>query len=245
MATYSQITSTINGIIEAEFPVHPLSFGIDEHNVTAVLGDYLAMSQAFPFLQAGAQKNLILHSMEHNVDVAAQVELTAVVGSFLCWDETGGHAVVRQSGNPGLPSALNTKTNFHSNLLKKDIRRLLGADVLPNYSKKTKTYLSRLLLWLETYDHITRCACMVAFEAHAGIMIDALWGSLVRLYGVDKDELLYFKTHVGGADPAEPYHIEMTERMVSEIVPDTQMACFFDDFRESYALNYEWCAAIK
>lgn len=60
-----------------------------------------------------------------------------------------------------------------------------------------------------------------------------------------KDNLIYFKVHVGGLDPAEPYHIEMTERMVSEIVDDAKIEEFVKEFIDAYALNYNWCEAIK
>ncbi len=86
---------------------------------------------------------------------------------------------------------------------------------------------------------------MVAFENHADIMIDSFWYSLSSLYNMNKDSLIYFKVHVGGSDPAEPYHIEMTERMVSEIVQDEKRNEFIDEFVNAYALNYNWCESIK
>ena len=86
---------------------------------------------------------------------------------------------------------------------------------------------------------------MVAFENHAGIMIDSFWHSLSNLYNINKDSLIYFKVHVGGSDPAEPYHIEMTERMVSKIVQDKKRNEFINEFINAYALNYNWCDSIK
>lgn len=56
---------------------------------------------------------------------------------------------------------------------------------------------------------------MVAFETHAGQMIDALWKSISDLCHLDRDSLSYFRTHVGGADPAEPYHIKMTAESIA------------------------------
>ena len=172
------------------------------------------------------------------------MELTSVVGNFLCWDETGGHAIIRKNGNKGLVKILDSENTFHANLLKKDIVKLLGKGILPNYSEATSKYLLNLLRGLESANHIKRCAYMVSFENHAGIMIDALWQSLTNLFKIEKDDLIYFKTHVGGADPAEPYHIEMTEKMVAEIV-SLKTDDFADKFLEGYRLHYDWCQSIK
>jgi hypothetical protein len=242
---YRAISKQIDDLIEDKFVIHPLSHGIDENNVESVLAQYFAMSQAFPYLQAGAQKAQVLAAMDSNQDMDAMFELTAVVGNFLCWDETGGHEVVRHFGNQGLSKILDTSKTFHANMLRNDIKELVGRDLKPEYSKVTLEYLKALLKGLESLNHIERCAHMVAFETHAGIMIDALWGSLAKHYNAPKDDLLYFKLHVGGADPAEPYHIEMTERMVSEIVSDDAITEFVGEFTKAYALNYNWCEKIK
>ena len=242
---YEAISKMIDDVITKDFCPHPLSYGVTHENVVLVLSQYLAMSQAFPYLQAGAQRLHILDAMERNQDIDIKFEYTAVVGNFLCWDETGGHAIVRHYGNRGLAKILDTRQNFHSNILKDDVKRMVGVELKPMYSVKTASYLKTLLNGLESLNHIRRCAFMVAFENHAGIMIDSLWSSLVKLYKIDKDCLLYFKTHVGGEDPAEPYHIEMTERMVSEIVPDEKCKEFVDEFVNAYSLNYDWCNHIK
>lgn len=242
---YKVISSKIEDIIQERFAVHPLSHGINIENSELVLSQYFAMSQAFPYLQAGAQKAQIINAMENNEDIDPRFEYTAVVGNFLCWDETGGHAIVRHDGNEGLAKILNTSTNFHANMLRKDIKNMTGKDVKPLYSSATVSYLNELLTGLESLNHLKRCAYMVAFENHAGIMIDSLWGSLLNLFKMKKDDLIYFSFHVGGADPAEPYHIEMTERMVSEIVPDENIKEFVNEFINAYAINYNWCESIK
>lgn len=245
MSKYQLISDEIKKAIETEFKIHPFSHGITIENVESVLAQYFAMSQAFPYLQAGAQKNMIIQAIENNSDIEKEFELTSVVGNFLCWDETGGHAVVRRFGNSGLPEILNTSKFFHSNMLRDDIKNLLGKSVSPKYSNAVSKYLKELLIGLESFDHITRCAYMVSFENHAGIMIDALWDSLSNLFKVDKNELLYFKIHVGGEDPAEPYHIQMTERMVTEIVNLRDVDLFIDKFNEGYLLNFNFCKSIK
>ncbi|MFP4221922.1 MAG: hypothetical protein ACLFM4_01185 [Phormidium sp.] len=242
---HDAISEKIEKLIVQKFPIHPLSHGISAKNIHSVLTQYFAMSQAFPYLQAGAQKKQILAVMDGKQDIDKRFELTTVVGNFLCWDETGGHAVVRQLGNSGLPKILDTNRTFHANMLRKDIQYLTGCDLKPDYTKVTLDYLKALLAGLESLDHIKRCAYMVAFESHAGIMIDALWGSISRHYNVSKGKLLYFKVHVGGSDPAEPYHIEMTERMVNAIVPDDSVDEFVGEFTKAYVLNYNWCESIK
>lgn len=242
---YELISQKIDNAIQEKFLVHPFSHGITISNVESVLLQYLAMSQAFPYIQAGAQKEQIRFAMENNQDMDKRFELTSVVGNFLCWDETGGHAIVRHFGNSGLSKILNTEKTFHANMLREDINTLVGKKAAPNYSKVTVSYLKNLLEGLESLNHIRRCAYMVAFENHAGIMIDSLWHSLSKCYNTPKDNLIYFKVHVGGSDPAEPYHIEMTERMVSEIVESDRIDEFVVEFIDAYALNYNWCSAIK
>lgn len=242
---YKVISAKIDDLIQERFAIHPLSHGINVDNAESALSQYFAMSQAFPYLQAGAQKKQILSAMDNNEDMDQCFEFTSVVGNFLCWDETGGHAIVRHHGNAGLAKILDTKTTFHANMLREDIKNLTGKEIKPNYSRATVTYLKELLAGLESLNHIKRCAYMVAFENHAGIMIDAFWSSLSGLYNVEKDSLIYFKVHVGGSDPAEPYHIEMTERMVCEIVKDEKSNEFISEFIDAYALNYNWCESIK
>jgi hypothetical protein len=108
----------------------------------------------------------------------------------------------------------------------------------------TAKYLVRLLDDLADLDPVKRCAAMVAFERHAGTMIEALWESLAKLFPVSKDALVYFKVHVGGDDPAEPYHVAMTARMIERLVPAQRAEEFVQAFRDAYDLNYSWCRAI-
>ena len=87
---YKVISVKIDSIIQEQFSIHPLSHGINEANAESVLSQYFAMSQAFPYIQAGAQKTQILSAMDNNEDMDQCLEYTSVVGNFLCWDETGG-----------------------------------------------------------------------------------------------------------------------------------------------------------
>jgi len=86
---------------------------------------------------------------------------------------------------------------------------------------------------------------MVAFEAHAASMIDALWSTVSDIYGASKDDLTYFKVHVGGDDPAEAYHVQMTQAMVQESVKMDEWERFVYEFAKSYQANLRWCEAIK
>ncbi|MCA3708465.1 MAG: hypothetical protein INF02_01565 [Phenylobacterium sp.] len=237
---------SIQNELDARFPVHPFSHGIGDHNVENVLVNYLAMSQAFPYLQSGSQAQLILNVIDSDGDVPDAVELTSVVGNFLAWDETGGHQVVMRNGMADLSKILNSRSNFHSNQLRQDIAALLGRDIAPSYSDTTRVYLKSLFDGLADRDHVRRVAYMVAFEFHAGRMIEALWEALVDTFAVDKDNLLYFKIHVGGDDPAEAYHIEMTQSLINKIVTtDEDRRAFLSHVAEAYALNMNWCQSIK
>ncbi|WP_347337136.1 GFA family protein, partial [Bradyrhizobium lablabi] len=219
---------------------HPFAAEISKDQVASLLPGYFAMSQAFPYLQAGSQKDLVFEAMHRNRGLPKDVELTSVVANFICWDETGGHSRVLQGGNAALPSILDTE-NFHSKLFRRDASRLLGRAIQPNYSTRTSRYLRALYHGLSSRDAIVRCAHMVAFELHAAEMIQALWTTLVKTFDARSDDLEYFQAHVGGEDPAEKYHGEMTTRLISELVPADCNNRFLDEFDRAYGLSLEWC----
>ncbi len=244
LQTSEQIHNEISDTLSKKFKVHPFSTEIKLESLEIVIRNYLAMSQAFPYLQAGSQKELIFDCIDRNVDVSEHIETTAVVGNFLCWDETGGHSILLKHGITGLPVILDTNQYFHSNLLKKDICVIFGKEIEPSYSKVTREYLYHLYEGLSSLEPVVRCASMVAFETHAGQMINALWESISALCHLENDSLSYFKTHVGGTDPAEPYHIKMTAGMIEKIVSETQIAAFLKAFEIAYSLNYSWCRSI-
>ncbi|WP_246510523.1 GFA family protein [Bradyrhizobium glycinis] len=224
----------------ALFGPHPFAAEMSEEQVASLLPEYLAMSQAFPYLQAGSQRDLIFDAMHYNRDLAKDIELTSVVANFICWDETGGFGRVLQGGKAALPDILATE-NFHSNLLRKDASRLLDRAIRPNYSARTKRYLHSLYAGLSSNDPLVRCAYMVAFELHAAEMIQSLWTSLVKTFNARSDDLEYFRCHVGGEDPAEKYHGEMTSRLISELVPANRNGRFLDEFDRAYRLSLQWC----
>ena len=220
------LTRTTQILIDDHFSPHPFRHGVTRDNVRPLMASYLAMSQAFPYLQAGAQRAWILDTIQKNEDIGPEKEVTAVVANFLTADETGVTHVLGELGVEGLPTMLQTDEFFHSNLLKKDILRLFGEAISPDFGGATAEYLIRLLGSLEDLDPTRRCAAMVAFERHAGIMIENLWESLSKLFPVSKDTLAYFWVHVGGDDPAEPYHVAMTASMIELLVPPDRT----DDF---------------
>lgn len=236
----------LNLLVQEDFDKHPLADGVTRRNAEVLLANYLAMSQAFPYIQAGSQSNLILDIMEKNLDVPSDIEMTSVVGNFISWDETGGHSIMMKTGIEGLSGILDTQKLFHSNLLKQDIMLILGKPIRPSYSKITKEYLKNLLKGFSSFDRLERLAYMVAFEYHAGQMIEALWNSLSAQFNIAMDELSYFKTHVGGNDPSEPYHIKMTCSMIESFVrSDSELDTFLQLFREAYSTNVRWCQKIK
>ncbi len=243
MPPFTDIHGTLEAIVRQEFSTHPFSTSVSPKNFEVVIANYLTMSMAFPYLQAGAQLRLLMHYIEQERDTTRDVEITAAVGAFLTWDEIGGHAIVREFGNAGLPKILDTD-QFHSSLLQKDIETLTGKNIPPAFHKVTKDYLRDLEFGLSSIDPATRVAHMVAFEKHAGRMIDALWSSASAIFNVDKDKLGYFSTHVGGEDPAEDYHIKMTSRMIEEVIPEEDSERFLEFFQDAYELNFRWCGDI-
>jgi hypothetical protein len=244
MSVYDGVVDQIEQVIGEDFQKHPFSHGITKSNFESVIGNYLTMSLAFPYLQAGAQLRLVMHYIDNDLDITHGVEVTAAVGAFLTWDELGGHAIVRKEGNAGLPKIIDAD-NFHANMLRRDIETILEKPLPPAFSDETKKYLKEIEYGLSNVDPVTRVAHMVAFENHAGIMIDALWESTGKLYDIDKNKLVYFKTHVGGADPAEEYHVQMTKRMIEEVIKEEDIARFIDFFRKAFEINYSWCESIK
>ena len=75
-------------------------------------------------------------------------------------------------------------------------------------------------------------------------MIDSLWNYVVQRTGINKDELKYFATHVGGDDPAEAYHVGMTTNMIANLVPTEDQERFVREFLNAYRINIEWCESI-
>lgn len=123
----------------------------------------------------------------------------------------------------GVSDILNTDVNFHANILKRDLHTIFGHSVIPKYGENTRLYLENLLENLSSPDAVERCATMVSFELHANQMIVSLWRTLTNTFpGFSKNDLRYFYMHVGGDDPAEKYHVEMTEKMISIIVDDEE-----------------------
>ena len=238
------MSEKLKTVVENRFSVHPFSTGITAQNRRPLMRNYLAMSQAFPYLQAGSQKDLIFSIMEKNVDVPEDIEKTSVVGNFLSWDETGGNQLMLTKGIVALPEILKTRHQFHANLLKKDLKLLFQENVQPDYSAVTVTYLKELHKRLSSLDRLIRCSTMIGFEMHAYEMITALWQSISAQFQVGKEHLSYFQTHVGGEDPAEGYHVQMTESLVKDLVLQGDEERFVNEFQDSYALNINWCKAL-
>lgn len=242
-APSADILARMNEIVSARFAPHPFSHGVTRENAKPLLAGFLAMSLAFPYLQAGAHHFLINDRIRRKSDVDRPLETTAAVAAFLAWDEFGGHAKILAKGMPGLIDVLETK-DFHANLLRGDIYALTGAMIAPDFSITTRAYLAALEDGLASIDPVDRIAHMVAFERHAGAMIEALWNSLRKIFP-HSGPLPYFETHVGGDDPAEAYHISMTALMIERGVDSSENDRLAQAFSEAYKLHVDWCAAIK
>ena len=219
-------TDLINKI---DFPEHPFRHISNEVNYEKLLANYLAMSQAFPYLQAGSQKEIIFQTINEDIPITEEVELTTVVGNFLSWDETGGLNLTLRQGLKGLPRLLETQ-RFHANLLKNDCALLFGRPLQLDYSTVTKTYLRELYQGLSSVCAVTRVAYMTSFENHANRMIEALWNSISNHFKIEKQQLIYFLAHVGGDDPAEAYHVEMTQKLINKIVTQDKQSLFCEKF---------------
>ena len=72
-----------------------------------------------------------------------------------------------------------------------------------------------------------------------------MWDAVCSSFDLPHDErLVYFWGHVGGDEPAEGVHVEMTRMMVAELVPPDRREEFIELCLEGYALNFHWCEAI-
>jgi hypothetical protein len=231
--------------IDERFPDHPFQSGVSRDNFEAVGADYLAMSIAFPFIQAGAMHATYKAALRAGGDTDKNAEITGAIGAYLVWDEVGGHKLTLESGNDGLLQLPATRRNYHAHWLRKDIRTILGKDVQPHRSAATTRYLDELLDGLSDARRNRNVAYMIGFECHAQAMITALWDAVCSSFDLPHDErLVYFWGHVGGESPAEAVHVEMTRMMIAELVPPDRREEFIELCLEAYALNFRWCEAI-
>jgi len=231
--------------IDELFPSHPFDSGISIDNFERVISEYLAMSISFPYIQAGAIYNNYRLTIDENNDINKNVEITSAIGSFLVFDEFGCYAQTQKFGNDGLRNLTNVGHNFHSNLLRRDIETLLGKRVKPVWSDVTNAYLSDLLAALSDQKLNRNIAYMIAFENHANRMIMSLWNAIHLLFNFPKDsKLSYFYGHVGGESPAEAFHVEMTQRMIEDLVPEVDVSQFISSCIKEYTANISWCERI-
>lgn len=223
---------------------HPFKQIQSKNTIHTLLPHFLAISTAFPYIQAGSQLPLMLDSIETNKDMTNENEILAVVGNFLCWDETGGAHILNRFGKPGLSKILETKKWFHANMLKKDIYFITGTHMSPDFSEPTRGYLLSLIQGFSELNPVVRCAHMVAFEYHAGVIIKNLWEVICEYFNIIEDKLTYFKIHVGDDDPAEMYHTEMTKSMISHIVSSKNKNLFLNTAKESIKINLDWARKL-
>jgi hypothetical protein len=231
--------------IAERFPVHPFRGGVNKDNFETVGADYLAMSIAFPFIQAGAMHETYQAALRAGGDTDKNAEITGAVGAYLVWDEVGGHKLTLENGNEGLLQLPATRRNYHAHWLRQDIRTSLGKDVPPHRSAATVRYLDALFDGLSDARRNRNVAYMIGFECHAEAMITALWDAVCASFDLPHDgRLVYFWGHVGGESPAEAVHVEMTRMMVAELVSRERREEFIELCLEAYDLNFRWCEAI-
>jgi hypothetical protein len=223
-------------------PTHPFR-GLSAGAVARASSDYFTMSAMFPYIQSAATARCTSLALELGTPIPPDLAATFPVAAFLVSDELGIHFKVMTKGNAALPSILDAE-DFHSELLRRDFLKLFGAPVDPTPSPTTVVYLKALMEGLSCPDAVRRSAMMASFEVHANRMIEALWASIADAYAVDKNDLAYFRVHVGGDDPAEAYHVAMTAKMLSKTVTPESRKRFFKEFDAAYLLHADWCAAI-
>jgi len=231
--------------IDEVFPIHPFDSGISIDNFEKIMSAYLAMSISFPYIQAGAIYNNYKLTIDSNNDTNKNVEITGAIGSFLVFDEFGCYDQTQKFGNEGLRNLTKVGNNFHSNLLRRDIETLLGKRLVPVWDNATNAYLSELLSGLSNQKFNQNVAYMIAFENHANRMIMSLWNSIHEVFNFPKDSSLdYFYGHVGGESPAEAFHVEMTQRMIEDLISKVDENQFISSCLKAYSANISWCEHI-
>lgn len=242
----ARLLQRLDDVIAGRFPRHPFETGITPANFEIAINQFVAMSVAFPYVQAGA----VYENYRHCIDAVGMPDLnaaiTAAIGTFLAWDEFGGHHLVLRHGARGLLKLLEVDRSFHSELLLRDIKALAGAK--PAAAKPapvTRAYLERLHDGLSCSTGNRNVAYMVGFERHAMAMITALWNGLKTLFGVDDiNGYAYFRAHIGTDTPGEAVHVEMTESMIARLVGKDEAADFLEFCVEAYDLNFQWCQDV-
>jgi hypothetical protein len=230
--------------LEHLVPTHPFSEEIKEVHLEPLLANYLAMSMAFPYIQAGSCSDAILACINNNREMPQDFETSSIVASFLVWDELGGWYKTYKKGNAALPSILDGKA-VHANFLKGDLEKLFGHYVTMRFDTPTKNYLLELYKALSSSNVATRCAAMVTFEIHAERMINSLWQTVAKIFNVQKDTLQYFSTHVGGDDPAEAHHVAMTQNMLNALISPSMFERFRAESFRLYLMHTQWCSEIS
>lgn len=240
----NKVHHQIEKLISENYPSHPFEAGITEKNVEAVLAQYLGLCLCAPYIIGGSNKDLFMNCVFSGRPIDKKIEITTAISSFLALDETGSYVKLIAGGHEALPEILDT-SNYHSNILRRDLKFLFDKEVKPVQTDKHKYYFVQLSDGLASLDDLQRCACLVALEVHSEIMILTLWDSIMKVFpSAEKNKLEYFYLHVGGDNPAEKYHVAMTEKMISEIVSPENMPIFINYFKKYYEANIGLCKDI-
>ncbi|WP_316162866.1 hypothetical protein [Bradyrhizobium sp. SZCCHNRI20481] len=231
--------------IATSYPEHPFSNGIDREGFGELMGQYAAMSVAFPYIQSGAIYQAYRRGLGQS-ELKDNIQISAAVGAFLTWDEFGGHELITRHGALGLLSLTDVNRNFHSAMLITDVRKLIGAgftEALPN--RRTADYLDQLFDGLSDPAGNRNIAYMLAFERHAFAMITALHRTVQSLFGSDASRRLeYFQAHIGSDSSGEAVHVAMTGKMIERLVRLDEEADILQECMRAYAMNLEWCAGL-
>ncbi|AYQ31028.1 hypothetical protein [Runella sp. SP2] len=240
----SNIHSQIEHLINNEYNKHPFTAGIDKANVEGVLAEYLGLCLCAPYIIGGSSNELFLNCVFSGRPIDRKIEITTAVAAFLSFDETGNYNKVIAGGHEALLSLLDT-SDFHSNMLRRDLKLLFGKDISPTHNSYLKYYFVQLSKGLSNIDDVQRCAALVALEVHSEIMILSLWDSVMQVFPeIERNKLEYFYLHVGGDNPAEKYHVAMTEQMINEVVGQDNLVTFFTHFKFYYEMNTKLCRDI-
>lgn len=240
------ILDRLDTLLNQRFPVHPFDRDISRDEFETMIPDYVAMSTAFPFIQAGALCACFESYQSRGIGVDERLAVSTAVAAYVVWDEFGAIGGNTVDGLAGIKILPNFDRKFHFALLTRDLERLLGRALGPCLpGTATAAYLAALKAGLSDPVDNQCIVHMLAFERHAMAMISSLDRMVKRIFGPEQARgLEYFDTHVGSDSEGEAIHVAMTGGMINRLVEPEQVERFLDRCVEAYALSYNWCEQL-
>lgn len=237
------ILGRLDTLLAERFPAHPFDSDISRENFEAMIPQYVAMSTAFPYIQAGAMCACYESNLRRGIGIDDRLAVSTAVAAYVVWDEFGSIGSSSSDVMAEINILPDFDRKFHFALLTRDIEGLLGQKLGPCLpDTATTAYLAELKAGLSDPIDNECIIHMLAFERHAMAMISSLDRAVKRLFGTDQCyDLGYFDAHVGSVEAGEAIHVAMTGGMVARLIAPHEIERFLTRCADAYALNFNWC----